>query len=574
MTRSIKDVCSRVAFGALFVALFMSVASSASAALPVFPAERIKFVDWETPASSIAGVKVNPVLPGEPATTAWWARQTRSYKYGLYGFYCAAAPTASTAIYPDATRGIAYLDVPELADYYSADVVFWYVMRGLGSNDERAFRMGWKDVAADRSDRYDTFSVSTSWRLSPTINVTNPSDSVNLSRRAAQINLQFLDNYWPNTNHAGPTVDDLAVWAYKYGPVVSINATTLAPTATLLAWSPPRTSTGSSEADTRTIGYRIWRAQNGTDVWTELTATARVVGNTYLDLGVVDGLAYKYVIQAWDPDSGSGRGTMSSPFTWPSSLTAPSAPTLASTAQPFASSGSFVLPRSAGTTVALDCSRDMANVSNSFVAVTAADGLVFSGSIQLADQGIWYLRSRYSVPGQPDLVSNWRQVSALPPASSVTTPSAPVLASTAAGFTSTLTVLPAHSAGATVAIECSQNQSTVATTVVATVGGDGTTYSGDVKLPSSGTWYLRARHADSDHYPTTSTGWRQVSALPPASSVTTPSAPALASTAAGFTSTLTVLPAHSAGATVAIECSQNQSTVATTVVATVGGDGT
>ncbi|NTU72233.1 MAG: hypothetical protein HGB10_10520 [Coriobacteriia bacterium] len=225
--------------------------------------------------------------------------------------------------------------------------------------------------------------------------------------------------------------------------------------------------------------------------------------------------------------------------------------------------------------MAIECSQNQSTVATTVVATVGGDGTTYSGAVKLPSSGTWYLRARHADANHyPTSSAGWRQVSALAPLSVLTTPTAPLLASTATAFTSTGTVLPAHSAGATVAIECSLDQSTVATTVVATIGGDGTTYSGAVKLPSSGTWYLRAHHADADHYPTTSAGWRQLAALPPLSTLTTPTAPASTYTTKPFVSTGTALPAHSAGSTVAIECSQDQSTVATTVVATIGGDGT
>jgi hypothetical protein len=75
-----------------------------------------------------------------------------------------------------------------------------------------------------------------------------------------------------------------------------------------LTWTAPPTSTSSSADDTRPITYRVYRELDGSGAWAELT-NARITGAWFddTDTTALDG-PYRYAVQAWDPNPGTGYG--------------------------------------------------------------------------------------------------------------------------------------------------------------------------------------------------------------------------------------------------------------------------
>ena len=80
---------------------------------------------------------------------------------------------------------------------------------------------------------------------------------------------------------------------------------------------------------------------------------------------------------------------------------------------------------------------------------------------------------------------------------SVTTPSAPSSVRTWKTYSVAGTINPAPSGATTVGIELSRDKSIIATPVVVSVASGA--YSGSVRFPQSGTWYIRAKYVDASH---------------------------------------------------------------------------
>lgn len=261
--------------------------------------------------------------PGDPLP-AYWGTITARKHSGTHGLWCAESIPASTTAgwtryagrYPASTAGIATFDAPELADYYSATLDFWYQMPSLGANDSSSFNVMWKtSTAPDRwesnvglplvaSMTHHTFTLA-----APTPDgATHP---VNLSRSAATVRFLFIDDasaYESPSNGEGPTIDDVTVSGYKYGPVRNL-AVVADDAGAHLSWRVPARSTALlAEDEERSITYRVYREYEGSNAWTELTGV-RIAATSFDDTDT-DALSgtYRYVVQAWDAGSGPGYG--------------------------------------------------------------------------------------------------------------------------------------------------------------------------------------------------------------------------------------------------------------------------
>ena len=74
-------------------------------------------------------------------------------------------------------------------------------------------------------------------------------------------------------------------------------------------WQRPHNSLNETVGDTRTLSYRVWRSPAGAETWTELT-TSRLgdSATSYDDPILIEGQPFEYLVQAWDPGTGTGYG--------------------------------------------------------------------------------------------------------------------------------------------------------------------------------------------------------------------------------------------------------------------------
>lgn len=258
----------------------------------------------------------NPQPPSGVASTYVWGPEPSSKRSGTAGLWCSAYNSATSwysfnwALYQQDTSGRASLSLPELSNYYSAELKFWYLMPTRGAADTGSFVMAWgpPPISYDTWETDTYFATVTPWtQLAYDL-------SSNLSRTAGQVIWEFNNkieggSQYPTAGQ-GPTIDDVQVLGYMYGPVRDLAAASGA-TGVDLSWKRPYGAVGSTTVESRGIEYRVWRRPQATptDPWTEVTdgapVTSAATNVTYTDTGAVRGVTYDYLVVTY----GSGSTT-------------------------------------------------------------------------------------------------------------------------------------------------------------------------------------------------------------------------------------------------------------------------
>lgn len=297
---------------AFLTALFMaSISASAAAAPPNQPMtivsegfESALGAAWQT------GPWEDPVRP----SAAWWGRMSNVRRTGTFSLWCAGTRAGGLdgvwGNYPAATGGHAVLRLPELAGYYSSAVSFHYTMPTVGAAD--FFSFSWHaDGAVFGDSGGEFFTTAAGAWVERRFVFSSAANTANLSRTPGSMRFQFLDNaegplQLPQTGQ-GPSVDDVVVTGYKYGPVRNLSASTTNTGGVVLRWGRPVRAIGSTAPEERVISYRIWRRPTGTAAWTELPRA----GNgalSFVDTTALANVWYEYSVIAHDPIPGSGYG--------------------------------------------------------------------------------------------------------------------------------------------------------------------------------------------------------------------------------------------------------------------------
>ena len=502
---------------AVLCALLAGAVSLAFAGPPNAGQETISHYGFESPTDNFTtGGYYAKVLPADADTTAFWGRRAEASHTGAAGLWCAGTvsstgnPSTSWPNYPEGTRGFAKTKFTQLADYYSVGASMDYKMVSVGADD--VFRLYWRTY--DGSDntinyRYDELPVAASW-TNVTVDMSSPADSFRLSRTPAEMILWFYDSSGlaPAVG-TGPSVDDFTVSGYKYGPIRSVSIASPAEGQVDLTWPVPYRAIGSNVNENRSVTYRVWRAEQGTDVWVELTSDGgRLTANTFTDVTTSPGTLYKYVVQAWDPGTGSGRGEQSTAVGWPAQLTlgAPSKPSgTVYTWKSFTSVGTVEPGLAGGSSTAIQCSRDKTAIARTYTGTVGAGGTTYSVSgVSLPAAGTWYIRAYHSDSTYGVSKSDWTtvQVSA---AAKITAPSVKSTMSLNKTYTVSGTVMPRHSSttakylkvrayrlsGASYAYVKSFSVKVTSTGQPA----DTTKYTASVRLTKTGSWKLRVKHS-------------------------------------------------------------------------------
>jgi hypothetical protein len=293
----------------------------------------VRAVDFEAGGSTMTSIGPDLSVTSEP-TNAYWGITSGAFHGGSRSLWCAGAlypggaDATSWPTYPLYTRGITQLKVPELSGYYSSKLSFWYLMPSLGLLDGTAFNFNFSAMDgsgnAVEPDYHTTDSVS---KTDPGTWVQKSFDWTNsgtqISRVPAQFTLRFFQGGPGGEGQtavgAGPSVDDIEVAGFKYGPVRSLagwNVGTAGSPIVHLEWTKPATSVSNSAEDTRDLSYRVWRLDTGTGTWTDLTLGGRVnsPAHEWDDAGVSANHSYRYFVQAWDPSDGTDDwGELASP---------------------------------------------------------------------------------------------------------------------------------------------------------------------------------------------------------------------------------------------------------------------
>ncbi len=298
---------------------------------------------------------IEPALAGPPDATAYWGRITQRAYSGSYGLWCAgsvpgdpaATPwTTYAGLYPDFTYGVAAFSLPQLSDYYSSSLEYRYLMPSIGAADAESFNVMWGPDGSSW-DTHPNRPVTGVW-LAESWDLSAPANSQNLSRKAGVARFGFVDMVEgflesPTTGE-GPTIDDVVISGYKFGPVRSLAASDVSGNAHL-TWAVPWRSTAAIAAEERPVAYRVWRSPDVAPYsWTELTST-RQTATTFDDPTPLTG-TYRYAVQAWDPGTGTGYGvdtsttvTLTAPVTYTLTYTAGAGGTISGTSPQTVDSG-------------------------------------------------------------------------------------------------------------------------------------------------------------------------------------------------------------------------------------------
>lgn len=254
---------------------------------------------------------------------AYWGRMSNIKRTGTYSLWCAGfqytlvngvrQPKVPPAWgkYLSRTQGRAIVNLDVLQDYYYSEFEFYYNMPSIGMADKASFATGWSDgvnTFADHSSNYP-LTASTGWVKAHHV-LSSESNTNNLSRSTGYAYFNFYDTTegpWQSVKTGqGPSIDDVRLVGYKYGPVRSLSASGTG-SGVELVWSVPARAIGDTSPETRTVGYRVWRAPDGqgVPVWTELTPAA-ISSTSFSDSGAAQGITYRYAVQVTDASGGYG----------------------------------------------------------------------------------------------------------------------------------------------------------------------------------------------------------------------------------------------------------------------------
>lgn len=321
---------------ALVVAVVVAVPAVAFAAAPpstpaVIASEN--FDVWPSAVGSMttfpSGLVLQPgALPVGSAVVGWWGRNFLRHEGTTgNGMWCAGSPIAPLTWpqnYPEdtstdprqATAGEASIDLTQAADYYSTVVSFDYNMPSLGAGE--ISQSGYGFVASwllqslppnDASSHIATLTTSTGW-AHVNVDVSNASSAFgnSLSRESGYFRLLWhdYDELSGVRTGVGPTVDNLVIAGYKFGPVRNLTATSTVTSDTVLNWDAPWRSTAATSVEERPIEYHIWRSPVGANTWAETTDSV-VASTSFTDTGAVLG-DWDYQVQVWDQGGGPGYG--------------------------------------------------------------------------------------------------------------------------------------------------------------------------------------------------------------------------------------------------------------------------
>lgn len=248
----------------------------------------------------------------------YWGRLTQSKRNGGWGLWCATTPWTPTYTgfpwpnYPAKSSGNATFELPQLADYYQARLEFWYTMPSLGVADGNSFGVHWKPEGASLNSAIYGFAKTPpgQWRFEA-YDLT--SDSSPISRQPGRVWFRWVDMREVGDDPfqgQGPTIDDVVLRGWKYGPVRSMAVVAEGATGARVNWQAPVASFGGSATEIRPIVYDVYRrlSENSDGQW-----DAVVLGTSDLEAVVPSGLTrgrgYTFAVQARDPgEQPSGYG--------------------------------------------------------------------------------------------------------------------------------------------------------------------------------------------------------------------------------------------------------------------------
>lgn len=240
---------------------------------------------------------------------AYWGRSTGRARTGSYGLWNAGSRSGGLPSawpqYPEGTEGTADFPLSILADYYSSSASYYYTQPSLGSGEYLVTAKGLNVLYAPMTG---TGTLEGKFPLTAAGAWSLRTRDTGLSRQSGTLQFQFYDDSTDGSVGEGPSIDDVTVSAWKYGPVRSL-AGSVTTSAVNLSWLRPWRSQAASAVEERAVAYRLYRAPGGTTAWTELTGTR--LGDTAVSTSTAipgEGQSYRYSVQTWDPGTGAGYG--------------------------------------------------------------------------------------------------------------------------------------------------------------------------------------------------------------------------------------------------------------------------
>lgn len=245
-----------------------------------------------------------------PVSVASWGPITNVKRSGTRSLWIAGTQPTKFPVYPVDTNGSAYVRLYNLSQYYSATISHWYISPSRGAADENSFKFQYQNVPYTFSKTV-VIPDATAW-TQKSYNLASLTNG-QLSRTRVDVQFRFFDSSEGGGitvgNGQGPAIDDFAVTGWKYGPPRQA-AVGQVGTNMKITWARPDRAVGSSTPEERTISYRVWRSPKDANSWTEVSPAGRL-GNSalsHLDPITQEGVAFEYMVQAWDPGTGTGYG--------------------------------------------------------------------------------------------------------------------------------------------------------------------------------------------------------------------------------------------------------------------------
>jgi hypothetical protein len=308
---------SRIALCGIALVLALLLASSAAyASVPPYPTTPVIVRNVTFEPGSVDPVSGNVWAQPSfvPTPTAWWGPVAGQGVGATYGLWCAGT-NGALPFFPVNTAGGAGWQLPDTGNFYQSSVSFdykWPTPADFGDFAVRAFDPGVNAMTGSPSsvllpNSSQSYTTKTFTRTASSPNLTEGTIGVT----AGSLGFQFIDfehsGQVPPNPPQGPTIDNLLVTGYRYGPVRSLEATRVSDTNVLITWNKPQISPTSSTDVTGSPTYRVWRHDINLGSWTELTSASSPVSDadrSITDMGasaVNDDL--DYIVQAWGSGS-------------------------------------------------------------------------------------------------------------------------------------------------------------------------------------------------------------------------------------------------------------------------------
>jgi len=239
----------------------LAVPQTALAVGPVTTPKTIFTEGFETPVA--VTYVAAPYVAGGGLTPGYWKRVTAPQIVnpahgGLSYLWCDGtnATQVTRKKYAIGSQGYATFTLTQTVDYYKPVASLWYSFPTAGYSDAIAFAPEWTTPAASGvSSALNSVSFPTllnEWKPM-TINLASQTTAkTSLSRAAGTFRLRWKDQTEPpnppppatpyTPDGQGPSVDDVTISGWKFGPVRSLSATTTSISSTLTWMRPLRSA--------------------------------------------------------------------------------------------------------------------------------------------------------------------------------------------------------------------------------------------------------------------------------------------------------------------------------------------